>query len=315
MEKGGRERTCAHPHPFGQPEGRPHPRARKRGQTVVLSLASGRPAPHNDPFIRLREPWAGVSSDKGGRPASYPLAGVVGRGAEPYLSWTQGHEKWRLQGSQLKPLSLPQGRGPERLGVWPQAARSGRVWVHFNLELTEGLGSHSRSLSHLIPSRHHPQHLLRALVQIPSGGLGSHGLHEALGDMLGVEGDRGRECDLLGLCHHVPRGAKCKNHVQSGLQKPPPSVAISSLRAPPPAACTTLELLSPWDHHREHFLSEVVVELAPEPEGSYPGLWVTSAEALSAGLRRSVCPPQQDAVRLPPLEPWMNGFDNESCSF
>lgn len=53
---------------------------------VVLSLASGRPAPHNDPFIRLKEPWAGVSSDKGGRPASCPF----GRGAEPHLSWTQG---------------------------------------------------------------------------------------------------------------------------------------------------------------------------------------------------------------------------------
>lgn len=80
MEKGRRERTCAHPHPAGQPEGRPQPHAREGGQTVVLSLASGRPAPHNDPFIRLREPWAGVSSDKGGRPASCPLAGVVGRG-------------------------------------------------------------------------------------------------------------------------------------------------------------------------------------------------------------------------------------------
>lgn len=55
--------------------------AREGGQTVVLSLASGRPAPHNDPFIRLREPWAGVSSDKGGRPASCPLARGVGGGA------------------------------------------------------------------------------------------------------------------------------------------------------------------------------------------------------------------------------------------
>lgn len=142
------------------------------------------------------------------------------------------------------PLTAPGERGPERLGVWPQAAQSGPVWVYSHPELTEGLGSHSRPLFHPIPSRHHPQHLLRALVQISSWGLGSHRLHEALGDMLGVEGDRGRECDLLGLCHHVPRGTKCRNNVQSGLQKPFPSVVISSLRAPPPAACTTLELLA-----------------------------------------------------------------------
>ena len=44
---------------------------------LVLSLASGRPAPHNDPFIRLREPWARVSSDKGGRRAPVPLLGII----------------------------------------------------------------------------------------------------------------------------------------------------------------------------------------------------------------------------------------------
>lgn len=102
--------------------------AREGGQTVVLSLASGRPAPHNDPFIRLREPWAGVSSDKGGRPAFCPLAGGVG-GPEPYLSRTQGHRNWRPQGSQLTSAPhLPQGeRGSRRLGDWPQATRRGPV--------------------------------------------------------------------------------------------------------------------------------------------------------------------------------------------
>lgn len=72
---------------------------------VVLSLASGRPTPHNDPFIRLREPWAGISSDKGGRRPPVPLLGEWGGGA--YLSRTQGHAKWRPQGSQLKPSICP----------------------------------------------------------------------------------------------------------------------------------------------------------------------------------------------------------------
>lgn len=100
---------------------------REGGQTVVLSLASGRPAPHNDPFIRLSEPRPGVSSDKGGRPASCPLSRGVRRG-ESYLSWTKGHEKWRPQGSQLKPLHCPRGRqapgglgtgaGSTSLGLW-----------------------------------------------------------------------------------------------------------------------------------------------------------------------------------------------------
>ena len=67
---------------------------------VVLSLASRRPAPHNDPFIRLREPWAGVSSDKGGRRPPVPLLGELGRGGgELYLSWTQDHATWRPQGA------------------------------------------------------------------------------------------------------------------------------------------------------------------------------------------------------------------------
>lgn len=75
MEKARTERTCAHPHPVSQPKGRPQPRAREGGQTEVLSLASGRPAPHNDPFIRLREPWVEVSSDKRELPAPCPLLG------------------------------------------------------------------------------------------------------------------------------------------------------------------------------------------------------------------------------------------------
>lgn len=57
--------------------------AREGGQTVFLSLASGRPAPHNDPFIRLSEPRPGVSSDKGGRPASCPLLEEWGGGMSP----------------------------------------------------------------------------------------------------------------------------------------------------------------------------------------------------------------------------------------
>lgn len=99
MEKGRRERTCAHPHPASQPKGRPQPRAREGGQTEVLSLASGRPTPHNDPFIRLREPWVEVSSDKRELPASCPLLGEWGGGTEPHLSPTPGHAEWRLQGN------------------------------------------------------------------------------------------------------------------------------------------------------------------------------------------------------------------------
>lgn len=86
---------------------------------LVLSLASGRPAPHNDPFIRLREPWARVSSDKGGRRAPVPLlGGGVWGGAEPYLSRTQGLATWRPQESAEAPLSAPgRGGGPRGEGL------------------------------------------------------------------------------------------------------------------------------------------------------------------------------------------------------
>lgn len=151
--KGGGSTPVPTPTPPASLRGGPSP-APGRGQTVVLSLASGRPAPHNDPFIKLREPWAGVSSDKGGRPASCPLTGVVGRGAEPYLRRTQGHEKWRPQGSQLKPLSLPEGaRSPERLGHWPWATREWPCSEYTPIPSRQRVGvPQSRPLSHPIPS-------------------------------------------------------------------------------------------------------------------------------------------------------------------
>ena len=83
---------------------------------LVLSLASGRPAPHNDPFIRLREPWARVSSDKGGRWAPVPLlggGGVEGSGAlsEP----DPGPCNLEASRVSLSPTISPgEGRGPTR---------------------------------------------------------------------------------------------------------------------------------------------------------------------------------------------------------
>lgn len=76
QETGGTGGGCTPvptPTPPASLRGGPQPQAKEGGQTEVLSLASGRPAPHNDPFIRLREPWAGVSSDKGGLPPPIPL--------------------------------------------------------------------------------------------------------------------------------------------------------------------------------------------------------------------------------------------------
>lgn len=130
-EDGERE-ECAHlcppPSPAGQPEGRPPPRAREGGQMVVLSLASGRPAPHNDPFIMLREPWARVSSDKGGRRAPVPLLGSWG-GAEPYLSRTQGPATWRPQEPAEALLSAPGGARPCEVRGCPQVAWNSLFWV------------------------------------------------------------------------------------------------------------------------------------------------------------------------------------------
>lgn len=68
---------------------------------LVLSLASGRPAPHNDPFIRLREPWARVSSDKGGRRAPVPLLGSLSF-IFSYWSWKSAFSSELLLSSSEK---------------------------------------------------------------------------------------------------------------------------------------------------------------------------------------------------------------------
>lgn len=101
--EGSLECTCTHPHPSASLRGGPQPHTKERGQTAVLSLASGRPVLHNDPFIRLREPWAGVSSDKGGRQPLVPLGGEL----SPIPAGTQDCAKWRSPGSLLELLHLP----------------------------------------------------------------------------------------------------------------------------------------------------------------------------------------------------------------
>lgn len=174
-EEGEREEG-AHlrpPPPRRPAQGEAPARAREGGQTVVLSLASGRPAPHNDPFIGRREPCAGVSSDKGGRPAC-PLAGGVG--VSPIQAGPRAMKNGGL-GSPPKPPQLPRGERWRAEGTGHRLHPGGSLCApppppRHHPELTEGLGPTAKTSISSPPLRCHTlysEHRPRS----PAGALGS----------------------------------------------------------------------------------------------------------------------------------------------